>query len=72
MKKGRLIDETLLTLDEGRTSDEHIQRLSVAKEQISTDFINAMKQGAVDCVLNAGENEPVQCFLQEGSQTEFL
>jgi hypothetical protein len=31
-----------------------------------------MKESAVDCELNAGENDGIQCFRVEGHATQYL
>jgi len=69
------IDQTLITKDEGKTSDQHVYQLSEAKEKLSSDFIQSMKEGAVDCDLNKAGNEPIQCYtqeLKEGEEFDFL
>ena len=73
MIKGREIDATLLTQDEGMTSDEYILDINQRKDKITTDFIEAMKATAVDCVINYNENEEgTKCFQQEGEIDEFI
>lgn len=72
MIKDREIDATLLTKDDGETTDEHILKISDLKDQIGTDFINAMKASAIDCVLNLAENEKIQCFVQDGPIDDFV
>jgi hypothetical protein len=64
------IDQTLLTKDGGNTSDQHVYQLSEAKEKLSSDFLQAMKEGAVDCDLNKAGNEPIQCYIQEFKEDE--
>jgi hypothetical protein len=72
MKKARIIDQTLITQDDGITTDQHILGLSKAKDQLSQDFIQAMKASAVDCILNQTENEPIACFMYDGKVSDFL
>jgi len=72
MKKARTIDQTLITIDDGKTTDEHIYEISRAKEQVSHDFLQAMKEGSVDCLLNQSENERISCFMYDGPIEEFI
>ena len=64
--------QTLDFNDKGKSSDEYILQLATAKDKISSSFLTAIKAGAVDCQLNAFENENVTCFVQEGSVTDFM
>ena len=67
------IDETIMKKDEGRTSDEHIFGLASAKEAVSSDLLNLVKSGAVDCELNQSENdEGLMCYALDGTMNEFL
>jgi hypothetical protein len=67
------IDETIMKKDEGRTSDEHIFGLASAKEAVSSDLLQLVKSGAVDCELNQSENdEGLLCYAQPGRMNEFL
>jgi hypothetical protein len=69
------INETLRIKDESRTTDEHIVDLATAKDKVSSDFIQAMKSSAVDCVLNRHENENgISCFGEDtiGTMQDFL
>ena len=70
------VDKTLVMMDGSKTTDQYIQNLANAKDQISSAFLMAMKQGAIDCQLNYSENfsetEKIQCYAQIGSLSEFL
>lgn len=67
------IDETMMKKDEGRTSDQHIFGLASAKEAVSSDLLNLVKSGAVDCQLNQSENdEGLVCYAQAGTMNDFL
>jgi hypothetical protein len=69
------INETIRIKDESKTTDEHIVDLATAKDAVSSDFINAMKSSAVDCVLNRHENESgISCFGEDtlGTIQDFL
>ncbi len=72
LTKARLIDESLISLDGTKTTDEHILSLSVQKEQLGNDFLKAMKEGAVDCILNQTENDAVSCFVYDGKIGDFM
>jgi hypothetical protein len=68
----RKIDQTLLIQDDGKTSDQHVYEVSNAKEKVSSDFLEAMREGAIDCALNQSENEGVQCYIQDGTINDFM
>ncbi len=69
--KERRVDETIMSRDEGITSDERVLNISTKKAKINEDFLRILKQSAVDCVLNSGENEPIACYQGvQGSPTE--
>ena len=72
LKSARAIDQTLLTEDDGKTTDQHILTIGKQKEKISTDFYNAMKASAVDCTLNQSENDAVGCFILDGEPGQFM
>lgn len=65
-------DETIVINDDSKTTDEYILSLSNAKEKLSSSFLKAVQSGAVDCQLNAFENENVTCFVQEGGINDFM
>jgi hypothetical protein len=67
------IDETIMKHDDGLTSDQHIYGLASAKEAVSSDLLNLVKSGAVDCELNQSENdEGLLCYAQQGGINDFL
>jgi hypothetical protein len=69
--KERRVDETILLRDNAITSDERVFNISNKKAKINEDFLRILKQSAVDCVLNSGENEPIACYQGvQGSSTE--
>ncbi len=70
--KGHTIDETLLISDGGTTTDEYLYGVSEMKGRLSDNFLDAMKQGAVDCQLNYFENGGVACYGIEGTISDFL
>jgi len=69
--KERRVDETILLRDNAITSDERVFNISNKKARINEDFLRILKQSAVDCVLNSGENEAIACYQGvQGSSTE--
>ena len=70
--KGKRIDQTLVLSDGSETTDQYIYDLATQKDAISSEFLTAMKAGAVDCLLNSFENEKIQCYVQEGPVADFL
>ncbi len=69
--KERRVDETILLRDNAITSDERVFNISNKKAKINEDFLRILKQSAVDCVLNSGENEAIACYQGvQGSSTE--
>ena len=69
---GVKIDKTLENMDDSFTTDQYIFDLATRKDKLSTEFLIAMKAGAVDCLLNSFENEKIQCYKQEGPAADFL
>ncbi len=67
MKAAKMIDLQITQLDNNKTSDEHVQMLSDTKTKVNSEFLQCLKEAAVDCVLNESENERVQCYLIEGN-----
>lgn len=68
----RMIDYTITQLDNNKTSDEHVQMVSDVKDQVGKEFLQCLKESAVDCVLNESENENIQCYIVEGDPTSAL
>ena len=64
--------QTLEIQDDGKSTDQHILALAEIKEKVNSSFLTAMKSAAVDCSLNAADNERIKCFVQQGSDTDFL
>ena len=46
--------------------------VSIKKDKINQEILKIMKESAVDCELNAGENDGIQCFRIEGQPTQYL
>jgi hypothetical protein len=71
-KPARVI-QTLQLRDHGITSDQKVLQLSESKKKLNSGFIRLLKETAVDCALNAGENEPgLVCYEgMEGNPKEY-
>jgi len=53
-----------LSKDKGETSDQKVFNVSSRKQAINDGLLKVMKEAAVDCLMNAPDNEPtLQCFL---------
>jgi hypothetical protein len=62
-KTERRVDQTLLIKDSGLTTDQQILSVSDGKRKLADSLASAMKNGAVDCVLNQNENgEGIACY----------
>ena len=71
-KRTNMIDQTIRTTDDNETSDEKVFYVSMKKDKINQGILKIMKESAVDCHLNAGENDGIQCFRVEGQATQYL
>ena len=69
---GKAVDETLLNFDEGKTTDQSIYELMLAKKKLADSLTDVMKRAAVDCELNATENGGYACYRFEGASMEPL
>jgi hypothetical protein len=50
------------------TSDQKVLDVALRKEKIAKELLDIMKEAAIDCTLNAADNEPMECLvLKEGS-----
>jgi hypothetical protein len=65
--KDRIVDETLINFDEGKTTDQSIFELLNAKKHLADSVSDIMKTSAVDCELNATENGTLACYRFAGS-----
>jgi hypothetical protein len=70
--KAQQIDQTLIIMDNGITTDEFLYGISESKEHLSQSFLTAIKKGAVDCPLNYWENDEIKCVEFDGTINEFL
>jgi hypothetical protein len=71
-KRSDKIDQTIRGTDNNETSDEKVYYVSMKKDKINQEILKLMKESAVDCELNAGENDGIQCFRVEGHATQYL
>lgn len=71
---------TIQRLDDGQTSDEHINDIATRKSRIIDQFLQMTKRAAFDCTVNAGKNgmmtSGMQCYAfpinQDDSHLAFL
>ena len=57
------IDFALLTRDNSETSDEKVYNVSMRKQKINESLLKIMKESAMDCLMNAPDNESdLSCF----------
>jgi hypothetical protein len=71
-KPARVI-QTLQLRDRGITSDQKVLQLSDNKKKLNSGFLRLLKETAVDCALNSGENEPgLVCYEgMEGNPKDY-
>lgn len=71
-KPARVI-QTLQLRDHGITSDQKVLQLSDNKKKLNSGFLRLLKETAVDCALNSGENEPgLVCYEgMEGNPKDY-
>jgi hypothetical protein len=63
---------TIRTTDNNETSDEKVFNVSIKKDKVNQEILNLMKEAAVDCGLNAADNDGVQCFEVLGRPEQYL
>jgi hypothetical protein len=66
------IDVTIRQTDEDETSDEKVYNVGVKKDKINQELLDLMKETAMDCGLNAADNDGVQCFVVDGKPDQYL
>jgi hypothetical protein len=54
------------------TSDQNVYMISSKKDKINQAILTVMKESAVDCTLNQGENDPVVCLDIEGRPNQYV
>lgn len=65
-RKERLVDETLINMDNGQTTDQSILAISNAKKKLADQLFEVMQGSAVDCEINANENGALACYRFQG------
>jgi hypothetical protein len=77
-KRGDKIDYTIRDADKDRksgrimTSDENVYYVGLRKDTINQELLTIMKESAVDCNLNAADNDGVQCINIYGRPDQYL
>ena len=66
------IDITIRQTDDDETSDEKVYNVGLKKDKINQELLDLMKESAVDCGLNAADNDGVQCFIVDGKPDQYL
>ena len=54
------------------TSDQNVYMISSKKDKVNQAILTVMKESAIDCVLNAGENDAVTCVDINGRPDQYL
>ena len=54
------------------TSDQNVFMISSKKDKVNQAILTVMKESAVDCTLNQGENDPVTCLDMEGRPDQYV
>ena len=77
-KRGDKIDVTIRDADKDRTtgrimtSDENVYYVGLRKDKINHELLTIMKESAVDCNLNAADNDGVQCMNLYGKPDQYI
>ena len=71
-KNQNKIDVTIRQADEDETSDEKVYNVGVKKDRINQELLDIMKETAMDCGLNAADNEALSCFVVEGRPDQYI
>jgi hypothetical protein len=66
------IDITIRQTDADETSDEKVYKVGLKKDKINQEILDVMKESAVDCELNAADNDGVQCFEVSGQYDKYI
>ena len=61
-----------MSADKGKTSDENVYEVSMKKDKVNQELLQVMKGAAVDCLLNAADNEDVACLMIKGAADQYL
>jgi hypothetical protein len=71
-KNQNKIDVTIRQADEDETSDEKVYNVGVKKDRINQELLDIMKETAMDCGLNAADNEAISCFVVDGRPDQYI
>jgi len=71
-KNKHKIPITIKNTDYDQTSDQKVMDISINKDKINKEILNLMKETAVDCDLNASDNDGVQCFNLLGRPDQYM
>jgi hypothetical protein len=71
-KNKNKIDVTIRQADEDETSDEKVYNVGVRKDKVNQELLDLMKETAMDCGLNAADNDGVSCFVVDGRPDQYI
>jgi hypothetical protein len=71
-KNNNKIDITIRQTDKDETSDEKVYNVGVKKDKINQELLDLMKETAMDCGLNAADNDGVSCFVVDGKPDQYI
>ena len=71
-KNKNKIDVTIRQADEDETSDEKVYNVGVKKDRVNQELLDLMKETAMDCGLNAADNDAVSCFVVDGHPDQYI
>ena len=72
MTKSQLEPQSSFTIrkkDNSLTSDQYLYQVSESKRAIMQGIVSLFRESAIDCTLNAADNEPVECVKFPDSRT---
>lgn len=71
-RKTSKVAALFMSSDKGKTSDENVYEVSMKKDKVNQELLHVMKGAAVDCLLNAADNEDVACLMIKGAADQYL
>jgi hypothetical protein len=71
-RKTSKVAAIFMSSDKGKTSDENVYEVSMKKDKVNQELLQVMKGAAVDCLLNAADNEDVACLMIKGAADQYL
>ena len=71
-RKTSKVAAVFMSSDKGKTSDENVYEVSMKKDKVNQELLQVMKGAAVDCLLNAADNEDVACLMIKGAADQYL